>query len=184
MNKHFYLWICLAGLLLSACHSSQKERQDASAAAIEDSIAKAGPQRMQVSDIKTTITYQGKDYQSAVRRQPDESLPIVVNEQGEKFVDNRISLRLTCNGQVVVSKVFTKETFASLVDARFLKYSILEGLVFDKTTPEGILYAASICYPQTDLYIPLRITVTADGQVSLAKEDLMEEPYETGEKEE
>lgn len=184
MNKHFFLWICLASLLLSACHSSQKDSQNTSATSLEDSIAKAGPQRMQVSDIKTTITYQGKEYLSAVRRQPDESLPIVKNEQGEKFVDNRISLRLTCNGQVVVSKVFTKETFASLVDAQFLKNSILEGLVFDKTAPEGILYAASICYPQTDLYIPLRITVTADGQVSLAKEELMEESYVTEEKEE
>jgi len=33
-----------------------------------------------------------------------------------------------------VNKEFTKESFASLVDAKFLKHSILEGLVYDKNT--------------------------------------------------
>ena len=33
-----------------------------------------------------------------------------------------------------MDKVFTKESFASLVDAKFMKYAILKGLVYDKTT--------------------------------------------------
>ena len=76
-----------------------------------------------------------------------------------------------------MDNVFSKESFASLVDARFLKYAILEGLVYDKTTPQGIIYAASICYPQSDLYVPLRLTVSADGKISMAKEELLEEVY-------
>ena len=95
----------------------------------------------------------------------------------EKFVDNRITLRITCGGKQVVDKVFTKDNFASLVDAKFMKYSILEGLVYDKTTPQGIIYAASVCYPQSDLYVPLRLTVSADGKISMAKEELLEEVY-------
>ena len=31
---------------------------------------------------------------------------------------------------------------------------------------KGIIYAASICYPQSDLYVPLRLTVSADGKIS------------------
>lgn len=42
-------------------------------------------------------------------------------------MDNRITLRITCGGKRVVDKVFTKDNFASLVDAKFMKYSILEG---------------------------------------------------------
>ena len=41
----------------------------------------------------------------------------------------------------------------------------------------GIIYAASICYPQSDLYVPLRLTVSADGKISMAKEELLEEVY-------
>ena len=112
-------------------------------------------------------------------RRPDDSLPVVTNEQGEKFVDNRITLRITSGGKSIVNKEFTKESFASLVGAKFLKHSILEGLVYDKNTSKGMVYAASICYPQSDLYIPLSITVSADGKISIAKEELLEEVYET-----
>ena len=66
-------------------------------------------------------------------RRPDDSLPVVINEQGDKFVDNSITLRITSGGKSIVDKVFTKESFASLVDAKFMKHSILEGLVYDKT---------------------------------------------------
>ena len=145
---------------------------------MRDSTVVTAPQRMQVSDTKTTITYRGKEYRSSVVRRPDESLPVVKNEQGERFVDNSITLRITCGGRQIVDKVFTKESFASLVDAKFMKYAILEGLVYDKTTPQGIIYAASICYPQTDLYVPLRLTVSADGKISMAKEELLEDVYE------
>ena len=74
-----------------------------------------------------------------------------------------------------MNKTFTKNDFSSVVDAKFLSKSILEGIVYDKTTPQGIVYAASVCYPQTDLYMPLSITITADGKMSIQKDDMLEE---------
>ena len=75
------------------------------------------------------------------------------------------------------SKTFTKNDFSSVVDADFLSKSILEGIVYDKTTPQGFVYAASVCYPQTDYYIPLSITITADGKMTIEKVDILEEDY-------
>lgn len=169
---------CVAVLFFAACSSQKKNEKDDVQILMRDSMDAGGPQRMQISDAKTTITYKGKEYHSSVLRRPDDNLPVVKNEQGEQFVDNRITLRLTCGGRQVVDKSFTKESFASLVDAKFMRYAILEGLVYDKTTPQGIVYAASICYPQTDLYVPLRLTVAADGKIAMAKEELMEDLYE------
>lgn len=178
MKNIIYICACASTLLFAACSSKDKGGKEGIQVLMQDSTEVAGPERMQVSDVKTSFTYKGKEYQSAVVRRPDESLPVVKNEQGELFVDNRITLRLTCGGKQVVDKVFTKEDFASLVDAKFLKHSILEGLVYDKTTPQGIIYAASVCYPQSDLYVPIRLTIAADGKISMAKEELMEE-YQT-----
>ena len=175
MKNLFYMLSCVSVIFLSACSSQNKKEKDDAQALMQDSVKAAGPQRMQVSDVKATFNYQGKEYQSSVLRQPDESLPIVKNEQGEKFIDNRITLRLTCGGKQIVDRVFTKENFASLVDAKFMQYAILEGLVYDQTTPQGIIYAASVCYPQSDLYVPIRLTITSDGKISMAKEELMED---------
>ena len=174
MKNIVYMLACVSVLFLSACSSKSKDGSDMQVL-MQDSTEVAGPQRMQVSDVKTTFTYKGKEYRSSVVRQPDESLPVVTDEQGGKFIDNRITLRIMSGGKQVVDKVFTKESFASLVDARFMKYAILEGLVFDQTTPGGMIYAASVCYPQSDLYVPIRLTITADGNISMAKEELMEE---------
>lgn len=178
MKNIVYILVCASVIFFTACSSQDKNKKDGTQVLMQDSTEIAGPQRMQVSDVKTSFTYKGNEYQSSVVRRPDESLPIVKNEQGEKFVDNRITLRITCGGKQVVDKVFTKDNFASLVDAKFMKYSILEGLVYDKTTPQGIIYAASVCYPQSDLYVPIRLTITADGKISMAKEELMED-YQT-----
>ena len=166
MKNIVYILVCASVIFFTACSSQDKNKKDGTQVLMQDSTEIAGPQRMQVSDVKTSFTYKGKEYQSSVVRRPDESLPIVKNEQGE------------CGGKQVVDKVFTKDNFASLVDAKFMKYSILEGLVYDKTTPQGIIYAASVCYPQSDLYVPIRLTITADGKISMAKEELMED-YQT-----
>jgi hypothetical protein len=178
MKKIVYMLACASVIFFTACSSKDKSEKEGVQTLMQDSTEIAAPQRMQVSDVKTTFTYKGKEYQSSVTRRPDETLPIVKNEQGEKFIDNRITLRLTSGGKQVVDKVFTKESFASLVDATFMKYAILEGLVYDQTTPQGIIYAASVCYPQSDLYVPIRLTITADGKISMTQDELMED-YQT-----
>ena len=127
--------------------------------------------------ILSGIKFKGRDYHSLVSRTPDESLPHVSNEMGDTYVDNKIVLRITRGSENVLNKTFTKNDFSSVVDAKFLSKSILEGIVYDKTTPEGIVYAASVCYPQTDLYVPLSITVTADGKMSIKKVDMLEDDY-------
>lgn len=175
MKNIVYLLACVSVVFFTSCSSQDKNKKDGMQVLMQDSTQMAGPERMQISDIKTTFTFKGKEYHSSVVRRPDETLPIVKNEQGEKFVDNRITLRITSGGKQVVDKVFTKDNFASLVDAKFMKYAILEGLVYDKTTPQGIIYAASVCYPQSDLYVPIRLTITSDGKISMAKEELMED---------
>lgn len=178
MRNIFYFWAITMVLLCAACSSQKKNDKDDMKVLMQDSTEVSGPQRMQVSDAKETISFKGKEYHSSVVRRPDENLPVVVNEQGEKFVDNRITLRIACGNKQVVDKVFTKESFASLVDARFLKHAILEGLVFDKTSPGGLIYAASICYPQTDLYVPLRLTISTDGKISMTRDELLEDVHE------
>jgi hypothetical protein len=134
-------------------------------------------QRMQVSKVEKTITFGGKEYTFLIQRVPNDSLPPVKNDVGEEFADNTITLRVTRGNEKIFNKTFTKQSFSSLVDSEFMKHAILGGMVFDKTTPQGLVYAASVSYPQTDLYIPVSITITPDGKMSMekAKEELMEE---------
>ena len=177
MKKLIYLLLLPLALAVAACGGKNGSSNKESVLARQDSVDALGLQRMQRSKAVTDSKFKGRDYHSLVSRTPDESLPHVSNEMGDTYVDNKIVLRITRGSENVLNKTFTKNDFSSVVDAKFLSKSILEGIVYDKTTPEGIVYAASVCYPQTDLYVPLSITVTADGKMSIKKVDMLEDDY-------
>lgn len=190
MRKLNYFSIgILVCLLAASCYSSTKNDGSKLTEMSAEQATSSQPQRMQVSNVTEQITLKGNNYQSTVVRRPDESLPMVTNAEGEQFIDNRISLLITTQGKKLVDRVFTKQDFASLLNARFMKYAILEGLVFDHVTESGtIRYAASVAYPQSDLYVPIRITVTPSGQLSIEREEMMDDtpeiPEENKEKKE
>lgn len=175
MRKLIYLLLLPMVVVIAACGGKKGNEGHESVLAKMDSVDAHGLQRMQTSKSEMNIKFKGKEYHSLVSRTPDESLPHVTNEMGDTYVDNKIVLRLTRGDATVLNKTFTKNDFASVVDAKFLSKSVLEGIVFDKTAPQGIIYAASVCYPQTDLYVPLSITITADGKMSIKKVDILEE---------
>ena len=177
MKKLIYLLLLPLVVAVTACGGKVNSKKE-SVLATQDSVDARGIQRMQTSKSEIDIKFKGKDYRSLVSRTPAESLPHVTNEMGDTYMDNKIVLRLTRGGESVFNKTFTKNDFSSVVDADFLAKSVLEGIVYDKTTPQGIVYAASVCYPQTDLYVPLSITITADGKMSIQKVDMLEDAYE------
>ncbi|MDR0893412.1 MAG: DUF4738 domain-containing protein, partial [Mediterranea sp.] len=125
----------LVPAMLTACGGKKGSTpQEAPVMATMDSTDAHGLRRLQDSKAETTLQFKGKEYHSKVVRTADESLPHVASEMGDTYLDNRITLRLTCGGKTVVDKAFTKQDFAAAVaDADFLSKAILEGLVYDKT---------------------------------------------------
>ena len=133
---------------------------------------------MQVSRIEQNIICRGKNFRLSVERIPDEKLPHVKSDMGV-FVDNVIKVRITQeSGKSLFEKTFTKNDFASYLPEKFLKSSVLEGLVFDDVRTEEkkeITLAASVSYPMTDLYVPFTLVVTQNGKLSISKDEDIEE---------
>ncbi|WP_321518905.1 DUF4738 domain-containing protein [uncultured Bacteroides sp.] len=164
-------------LCMSACNN-KSSKQEKKGTITTDSVDSSGIQKMQESKSEQTIKMKGISYHVVLHRIANDTLSRVKTEAGEWFTDNTISLQITRNnGGKLFSKTFTKKSFSSIVPADFLSHSILEGMVFDKVTEKGLSFAASVCYPQTDLYFPLRITIKPDGSMGMAKEELMEDTY-------
>ena len=157
MKKLIYLLAYCFFIVITAC-GGNKKAEEKSLLIMQDSVDARGLQRMQVSKADVDLKFKGKEYHSFISRTPDEDLPRG-NEQ-------------------IFNMTFTKRNFVSIVGEDFLAKSILEGMVYNKTTPQGIVYAASVCYPQTDLYVPISITITADGKMTMAREELLEEIYD------
>lgn len=159
--------IALTALTLLAGCKEKPKTQDIIAPRVEVKQPSA-PIRMQPYNDRRAVAWLGKEYKVEINRSPSDSLPLVKDETGQKFVDNRISLRIIrADGSVFFNRSFTKAAFENLLNDDYRKTGILEGLVYDKVEGNNVFFAASVCHPQTDEYIPLVVSVSNFGDVGI-----------------
>ena len=173
MNQKSIIALLFATLLIASC--AQKKQHDD---IIVDDFEEPKPQepiRMQdYRDVKD-ISWLGKRYQVEVLRTADDSLAMVKDEFGQKFVDHRIMLRIVrSDGSVFCQKTFTKAAFDKCLNDDYRKTGILEGFVFDKVDGPQLMFAASVCHPQTDEYIPMIVSVSNFGEVGIRLDGSMD----------
>ena len=163
----------VAAIFLSGC-KEKKQHDDIITKKVETPKPQS-PIKMQDYIQTKEVQWLGKNYQIEVKRLADDSLKMVKDETGQKFVDNRISLRIIrADGSVFFSRGFTKAAFESLLDTDYRHTGILEGFVFDKVEGKNLFFAASVCHPQTDEYIPFVVTVSNLGEVGVKLDNLMD----------
>ncbi|MCD8262460.1 MAG: DUF4738 domain-containing protein [Bacteroides sp.] len=177
--RKLFAGLFLLSLVVIACGKKQGEGiQKDEEVLMQNSSGQAdGTEKMQPFNSTLSVNYKNKEYTLQISRTPDENLPKVKSASGTVFVDNRISLLIRRGLETIFNKEFTKDSFNSLIDTGFLKNAILEGMVYDRTTDKGIVFATSVCYPQTDLYYPVSVTITPDGKMSMVKEELLEDIF-------
>lgn len=103
MRTVVYIVACVVVLSVISCTSRNRNGEDVQIL-MRDSTVVTAPQRMQVSDTKTTITYRGKEYRSSVVRRPDESLPVVKTKKERGL----LTTALPCVSLVVAGRLWTR----------------------------------------------------------------------------
>ena len=173
MNYKSVVALAFVGLITTSC-GKKKQHDDIIVQETEVPQPQA-PIRMQdYKDVKD-VQWLGKQYQIEVSRTACDSLAMVKDESGQEFVDNRIVLKvIRTDGSIFCTKTFTKSAFNACLDDDYRKTGILEGFVFDKAEGNQLFFAASVCHPQTDEYIPMVVTVSNFGEVGIAKDQQME----------
>ena len=173
MKKIQLLAALLMAVIAISC-GKKKESKDIIVPSVEVVKPKA-PISMQPYNQQQEVKWLDKSYQVFIDRVADDSLRMVQDETGQKFVDNRITLRvIRADGSVFFKKVFTKSSFDAQLDDDYRQTGILEGLVFDKVDGNNLVFAGSVSHPQTDEYIPLVVTVSNFGNVTIKRDDQMD----------
>ena len=173
MNYKSVLALTFVGLITTSC-GKKKQHDDIIVQETETPQPQA-PIRMQdYKDVKD-VQWLGKQYQIEVSRTACDSLAMVKDETGQQFVDNRIVLKvIRQDGSVFCTKTFTKSAFSACLNDDYRKTGILEGFVFDKAEGNHLFFAASVCHPQTDEYIPMVVTLSNFAEVGISKDQQME----------
>lgn len=161
---------------LTACNSSTKKSQVLLTEMSSDVKPSEQPKAMSSIELVDIIQVKKESYEYKIMRRSDQSLPLITDAEGQNYYDNRITLRLSHQSQVRYERIFTKKDFAQLVNARFLQHARFEGMAFDCVTDAGtIRFTASLTYPESDLYVPIRITLTTQGKMTMECDETMDE---------
>ena len=168
-----FVALLMVALMISSC-GKKKESKDIIVPTVVE-VKPKDPISMQPYNQQQQVEWLDKHYQVFIDRVADDSLRMVEDETGQKFIDNRINLRVVrADGSVFFKQEFTKSSFDALLDDDYRQTGILEGLVFDKVDGNNLVFAGSVSHPQTDEYIPLVVTVSNFGKVTIKRDDLMD----------
>lgn len=174
MTKSLFV-VMATGMILSVVACGEKKKSEDIITQRVETVKPQAPERMQEYNDSREVAWIGKQYKVTVQRQPADSLPLVKDETGQKYVDNAISVSVfRSDGTKFYSRIFTKKDFLNYLDDDYSKTGILEGLVFDKADGDWLEFAASVCHPHTDEYIPLVVRLSRMGQLTIQRDTQMD----------
>lgn len=160
-------------LVLAACSEKKKSDDIITQRVVE--VKPSAPIKMQEYNDSRDVEWIGKTYHVTVHRQPSDSLHMVEDETGQKFVDNVFKVTVSrSDGSIFFNRTFTKPFFAQYVNEDFRKTGILEGIVFDKADGDWLVFAASVGHPQTDEYMPLVMRLSRMGNLEVKLDTQMD----------
>ena len=164
MKTSKILYLCLLIPFLSSCENKTGQKEGQYAANTEQ---QASVHRMKVYDLTDSVTLGSHLFVYTIHREADDSLKVVVDENGDKFVDNYYDLTILRDGANFFRRRFTKLSFGSQLDETFRKNGILDGFRF-MTAKEGKLsFGVCVSFPESDMSEPFVLTIGPDGSFTL-----------------
>lgn len=161
------------GVLMGVVACKEKKQTDVIITTKPVPEAKKPTQKVGDYETTTPVDWVGSTYQVLVERKADESLPLADDGQGNKYYDNRITLKIVRkDGSEFFNRTFVKEDFSAYVDALYKKNSALLGIVLDRAEADYLVFAASVGSPDkmSDEYVPLVMKVSRFGDVKISKD--------------
>ena len=128
--------------------------------------------KMNPTDNEEAVKWLGSTYRVAVSRHTSDSLTVVTDNNGKRYRNNIISMRITrADGSVFFEKNFTKSLFGDYVDEGYLAGNVILGLVFNNADDQGLHFLGSVGSPDdlSEEYIPFNVTISRMGDVSVEK---------------
>ena len=174
MKQILYI-VSLAAMAVVLAACGEKKKSETIIAPRVVKVVPKEPIRMQPYMDEKEVSWIGKTYFVTVSRQPSDSLPMVKDETGQKFVDNLFQMTVTrTDGSVFFDRKFTKNSFNKYINEDYRNTGILEGIVFDQVDGDWLVFAASVAHPQTDEYIPLVIKLSRMGVLEISQDTQMD----------
>ena len=171
MQRRYILCLVAALMLVSACHRGDKDNQVKIVR-----TQKVVPQlhRTPPYDYKDSLSVGSHRWVYSIHREPCDSLKVVTDEEGERYVDNFYQLTVVKDGRPFFAQRFTKESFASRLSADFRKNGILDGCRYKDYDDGKLYFSLCVSYPESDMSSPFILAIGPDGSYTIEADDMLD----------
>jgi len=167
--KHLTFMAAIATISLATISCKEKKQND------DIIIAKYVPEKLKEpirlsTDVRSSeVNWLGKKYTIEVQRVPADSLPKVKDENGQLYVDNRVTMKITRDDKsVFLRRSFVKESFSTYVDHDFQKSGYLENIVFHSIDNNQLKFGVVITSAgNEDEFVPLDMWIDRQGGIMI-----------------
>ncbi|MBO7069505.1 MAG: DUF4738 domain-containing protein [Bacteroidaceae bacterium] len=164
MKKSRLLYVCLLVCTFCSCDNKKGQTTDQ---VLQTTEQQAGVHRLNDYNLTDSVTLGSHLYIYTIHREADDSLKVVTDENGDKFVDNYYDLNICKDGNEFFRRRFTKASFESLLDDSFRKNGILDGFRFISAQEGMLTFGVCVSFPESDMSTPFILTIGPDGSFSL-----------------
>ena len=168
MKKILLVASCLVVLTFASCGKKNKTEADATPKSL--AAATTGGVNESTTPLNRTDTLRvgGHVFEITTNRQTDKSLQTVRDEMDVLFYDNKVDVRILCDGEEMFTRTFTKKDFVDKISADDAARDVMQGMALDKdhSSAQTIVLGAQIGQPGLDGEGPaFSVSVSHDGSV-------------------
>lgn len=170
-----YLYLCLQLFVFISCEENKGQNNGQNYVTTEQ---RATVHRMNDYNYTDSVKCGNHLFVYYIHREADDSLKAVVDENGDKFIDNYYDLTILRDGANFFRHRFTKLSFGSQLDESFRKNGILDGFRFMSAEEGKLTFGVCVSFPESDMSEPFVLTIGPDGSSKLELDttpDIVEE---------
>ncbi|MGM9688085.1 MAG: DUF4738 domain-containing protein [Alloprevotella sp.] len=160
------LFLLLQGM--AACGDKKSEGAVSPADSVQQRVTDDTPYGEPTLKNSFTAQWGGKSYAITIERQADPELPVVSDELGKKFYDNRVEVTILRDGEPFFHKSYSKEAFADFLSRAEQQGTVLLGMAYDsdKSDAHAIRLGAQIGQVGIEEGPAFCIEIPLDGSAS------------------
>lgn len=162
------------GLLVLGLVACKKEKKtnDIITHIVKQKPKPKGTQQQSDFTYSKNVVWRGDSLKISIHRYADKDLALSVDEEGQKYYDNKVDVKITRrDGSVFFDKTFSKADFRSSLTDYYAEKSAFVGFMYNTSKDDYLCFGASVGSPNanSDDYMPFDVLIDPHGKFSIRK---------------
>lgn len=170
-RKNIFLLLLLSLFILASCKKEKESRTIITT--IEEPHFTKTPKTVGDTIIHKSFEWGSTVYHASIERKADKEV-VVRDDDGQKYYDNKVTLKISGSDGEFFNKTFTKDSFTSYINTDYVKpkRSVLIGVAFNRVEKGGnAIFVATVGSPdsQSDEFMSVQINIDKQGAMTMGK---------------